>query len=182
MAAELGPMRVFRFGTFEADLENRQLFRNGISVGLTGQPFEVLALLLEHAGQLVTRKQLRARLWPAGTVVEFDHSIGAAITKLREVLDDEAQNPRFIATVPRHGYRFIAPVSTPAPNSLKTVLASSTSHVVSRWHRMTRWVMRLEDFYASTSLGIGPARRPILPGRSSSIRMTFLSCVDIRRC
>jgi TolB-like protein/DNA-binding winged helix-turn-helix (wHTH) protein/Tfp pilus assembly protein PilF len=130
MAAEQEPTRVFRFGLFEADLGNRQLFRNGILVGLTGQPFEVLALLLEYPGQLVTREQLRARLWPSGTVVEFDHSIAAAITKLREVLGDEAQHPRFIATVPRHGYRFIAPVSTPAPSALKMAPTSSSPPAV----------------------------------------------------
>ena len=125
MAAERQAARVFRFGTFEADLGNRQLFRNGISVSLSGQPFEVLALLLEHHGQLVTREQLRARLWPSGTVVEFDHSIGVAITKLREALGDDAQQPRFIATVPRHGYRIIAPVTTPADAALATGPASA---------------------------------------------------------
>jgi TolB-like protein/DNA-binding winged helix-turn-helix (wHTH) protein len=118
MAAEPEPVRVFRFGSFEADLRNRQLFRNGISVSLTGQPFEVLALLLERPGQLVTREQLRARLWPSGTVVEFDHGITAALTRLREVLHDDAQHPRFIATVPRHGYRFISQVSTAAQAAL----------------------------------------------------------------
>jgi TolB-like protein/DNA-binding winged helix-turn-helix (wHTH) protein/Flp pilus assembly protein TadD len=122
MAAEPQPARVLRFGVFEADLGNRQFFRNGVSVSLTGQPFEILALLLEHPGQLVTREQLRTRLWPSGTVVEFDHSIAAAITKLREVLGDDAQNPRFIATVPRHGYRFIAPVSSTAPTPTETLL------------------------------------------------------------
>ena len=119
MAAEPEPARVFRFGSFEADLGNRQLFRNGISVCLTGQPFEVLALLLERPGQLVTREQLRARLWPSGTVVEFDRGITAALTKLREVLHDDAQHPRFIATVPRHGYRFISPVSAAAQAALE---------------------------------------------------------------
>lgn len=119
MAAAPEPVRVVRFGSFETDLRNRQLFRNGISVSLTGQPFEVLALLLEWPGQLVTREQLRARLWPSGTVVEFDHGITAALTKLREVLHDDAQHPRFIATVPRHGYRFIAQVSTAAQSALE---------------------------------------------------------------
>jgi TolB-like protein/DNA-binding winged helix-turn-helix (wHTH) protein len=155
MASEPEPVRVFRFGSFEADLGNRQLFSNGISVGLTGQPFEVLALLLERPGQLVTREQLRGRLWPSGTVVEFDHGITAALTKLREVLHDDAQHPRFIATVPRHGYRFIAQVSTAAQAALgptvRTVRESSApqsapaaaSDVVpsavqgSRWSRPT---------------------------------------------
>ena len=119
MVAEPEPARIFRFGSFEADLGNRQLFRNGVPVSLAGQPFEVLALLLERPGQLVTREQLRARLWPSGTVVEFDHGITAALTKLREVLRDDAQRPRFIATVPRHGYRFISQVSTAAQAALE---------------------------------------------------------------
>jgi TolB-like protein/DNA-binding winged helix-turn-helix (wHTH) protein/cytochrome c-type biogenesis protein CcmH/NrfG len=119
------PMRVFRFGPFEADLGNRQLFKNGVPVSLVGQPFEILALLLERPGQLVTREQLRARLWPSGTVVEFDHSIATAITKLREALGDEAQRPRFIATVPRHGYRFITPISAPTATTLEAPAASS---------------------------------------------------------
>jgi len=120
--ADSQPARVFRFAPFEVDLANHQLFRNGVSVSLTGQPFEVLALLLEYPGQLVTRAQLRTRLWPSGTVVEFEHSITVAITKLREALGDDPQHPQFIATVPRHGYRFIAPVSTPAqaPQPLAT--------------------------------------------------------------
>jgi TolB-like protein/DNA-binding winged helix-turn-helix (wHTH) protein/lipoprotein NlpI len=119
--------RVFRFGPFQADLANRQLFKDGLPVSLTGQPFEVLALLLEHAGQLVTRDQLRTRLWPTGTVVEFEHSITVAITKLREVLGDKSQDSRIIATVPRHGYRFIAPVSTPAPTALTPAPFAETS-------------------------------------------------------
>jgi TolB-like protein/DNA-binding winged helix-turn-helix (wHTH) protein/Flp pilus assembly protein TadD len=123
--ADTQPARVFRFGPFEADLRNRQLLENGAPVSLQGQPFDVLALLLEHPGQLVTRDQLRARLWPSGTVVEFDHSIHAAVTKLREVLGEQADHPRFIATVPRHGYRFIAPVSTPAPTALELATVHS---------------------------------------------------------
>jgi TolB-like protein/DNA-binding winged helix-turn-helix (wHTH) protein/tetratricopeptide (TPR) repeat protein len=115
--ADIQPERVFRFGPFEADLRNRQLLKNGLPVSLRGQPFDVLALLLEHPGQLVTREQLRARLWPSGTVVEFEHSIHTAVTKLREALGENAELPSFIATVPRHGYRFIA--STLAPTALE---------------------------------------------------------------
>jgi TolB-like protein/DNA-binding winged helix-turn-helix (wHTH) protein/tetratricopeptide (TPR) repeat protein len=117
--ANTEPAPVLRFGPFEADLGNRQLFKNGIPVSLRGQPFDVLALLLEHPGQLVTREQLRDRLWPSGTIVEFDHSIHGAVTKLRDVLGQHADHPRFIETVPRHGYRFIAPVSIAAPSAPK---------------------------------------------------------------
>jgi len=113
--ANIQPERVFRFGPFEADLRNRQLLKNGLPISLRGQPFDILALLLEQSGQLVTHEQLRALLWPSGTVVEFEHSIHTAITKLREVLGEDADHPRFIATVPRHGYRFIGSFSTAAP-------------------------------------------------------------------
>jgi TolB-like protein/DNA-binding winged helix-turn-helix (wHTH) protein len=137
------PARVFRFGPFEADLANRQLFKDGVPVSLTGQPFEVLALLLEHPGQLVTRDQLRTRLWPTGTVVEFDHSITVAITKLREVLGDKSQDSRFIATVPRHGYRFIAPVSTMAPAALEPFATSLPTHppAAPQHGRRRKWVV-----------------------------------------
>lgn len=114
MAEPRQPAGVYRFGSYEADVANRQLRRDGLNVRLQGQPFDILALLLEHAGNLVTREQLRARLWSASTVVEFDHSVHTAVTKLREALGDDADNPRFVATVPRHGYRFIAPVAGPA--------------------------------------------------------------------
>jgi DNA-binding winged helix-turn-helix (wHTH) protein/tetratricopeptide (TPR) repeat protein len=116
--------RVLRFGPFEADLGNRQVFKNGLLVSLRGQAFDVLALLLENPGHLVTREQLRARLWPSGTIVEFDHSIHTAVTKLREALGEDADHPRFIATVPRHGYRFIASVSTPAPTAPESAASS----------------------------------------------------------
>jgi TolB-like protein/DNA-binding winged helix-turn-helix (wHTH) protein/Flp pilus assembly protein TadD len=125
--AETQSPRVLRFGPFEADLGNRQLLKDGVPVGLRGQAFDVLVLLLEHPGQLVTREQLRARLWPSGTVVEFDHSIHTAVTKLREALGEGAENPRFIATVRRHGYRFIAPVSIVVPPPLELVATSPAS-------------------------------------------------------
>jgi DNA-binding winged helix-turn-helix (wHTH) protein len=101
----------FRFGTFEADTASGELRKNGIRLRLQDQPFQVLILLLEHPGEVLTREQLRQKLWPDGTFVDFDHSLNSIINKLREVLGDSATNPRFIETLARRGYRFLAPVS-----------------------------------------------------------------------
>ena len=101
---------VVRFGLFEADLESGELLRQGTNVRLQEQPFQILSLLLEKPGEVVTREELRARLWPADTFVDFDHGLNAAIKRLRDALGDSAENPRFIETLARRGYRFIAPV------------------------------------------------------------------------
>ncbi len=99
-----------RFGVFEVDLRSGELRRNGVKIRLQEQPFQVLAALLEHPGQVVTREELRGRLWPADTFVDFDHSLNAAVKRLREALGDSADSPRFVETLPRHGYRLIAPL------------------------------------------------------------------------
>jgi Tol biopolymer transport system component/DNA-binding winged helix-turn-helix (wHTH) protein len=99
-----------RFGPFEADLHTRELWKEGIRIKVVGQPFEILAVLLNKPGQLVTREELRARLWPADTFVDFNHGLNAAVNKLREALCDSAERPRYIETLPRRGYRFIAPI------------------------------------------------------------------------
>lgn len=103
--------RLFRFGLFEADLDNAALTRKGVRVRLQHQPFRILAMLLEHSDQIVTREELRQELWPAGTYVSFDASLNMALKRLRSALGDDADNPRFIETIPKRGYRFIVPVS-----------------------------------------------------------------------
>jgi Tol biopolymer transport system component/DNA-binding winged helix-turn-helix (wHTH) protein len=107
-----------RFGIFETDLAARELRKNGVRVKLQDQPFQVLAILLEHPGEVVPREELRQKVWTADTFVDFDNGLNTAINKIREVLGDSAENPRFVQTVPRRGYRFIAPVDgfvKPAP-------------------------------------------------------------------
>jgi len=99
-----------RFGVFEVDLRAGELRKKGVRIRLQGQPFLLLITLLKQQGEVVTREELRRTLWPEDTFVDFDHSLGTAINKLREVLGDSAANPRFIETLPRRGYRFIAPV------------------------------------------------------------------------
>jgi Tol biopolymer transport system component/DNA-binding winged helix-turn-helix (wHTH) protein len=101
----------FRFGLFEADQDSGELWKSGIRVRLQAQPFRVLICLLERPGEVVTREEIQQRLWGTDTIVDFDHSLGTAINKLREALGDSAENPRFIETLARRGYRFIAPVA-----------------------------------------------------------------------
>ena len=110
MADEALQSRVLRFGTFELDLSAGELRKNGRKVRLQEQPFQLLAALLERPGQVVTRDELRDKLWPADTYVDFDQSLNTAASKLREALGDSASSPRFMETLPRRGYRFLASV------------------------------------------------------------------------
>jgi DNA-binding winged helix-turn-helix (wHTH) protein len=105
-----------RFGVFEADLKSGELYRSGIRVRLQAQPFRVLTFLLENAGEVVSRDQLQHYLWGSDTVIDFEHSLGTAINKIRDALGDSAENPRFIETLAKRGYRFIAPVSFEQPS------------------------------------------------------------------
>jgi serine/threonine protein kinase/Tol biopolymer transport system component len=107
------PIRYIRFDPFVLDLRVRELSKNGIKLRVPDQSIQVLAMLLEHPGEMVSRENLYATLWPNGTIVDFDNSINGAIRRLRQVLDDSAEEPRFIETLPRRGYRFIFPVDSP---------------------------------------------------------------------
>ena len=111
MRAPLSAPRRLSFGPFEADLYSGELLKYGNKVRLQAQPFQLLVMLLERPGELVTREQICAKLWPADTFVDFDRSLGTALNKIREVLNDSATEPRFVETLPRRGYRFIAPVT-----------------------------------------------------------------------
>src|SRR5712691_10324121 len=107
MSVETGRLR---FGVYELNLAARELRKHGIRIKLRGQPFEILTLLLEKPGEIVTREELQKRLWPSNTFVDFEHSLNSAIKKLRAVLGDSPENSRYVETIPRVGYRFIAPV------------------------------------------------------------------------
>jgi len=135
------PSKLVRFGVYEVDLRSSELRKQGRKIKLQEQPCRILAILLEQHGAVVTREELRKRLWSDDTFVDFDHSLNTAIMRLREALSDSSDNPRFIETLPRHGYRFIAPVEevvasepsrqldgtySPAPES-KSAVADSAS-------------------------------------------------------
>jgi len=111
--------RVVRFGVFEVDLQEGQLRKAGVHLKVQAQPFQVLAMLLERPGETVSREDLRQHLWPADTFVDFDHSLNSSVKKLREALGDESASPRYIETLHRHGYRFIAPVETTSPSDIR---------------------------------------------------------------
>src|SRR6267378_3385792 len=102
--------RIARFGIFEVDLNALELRKNGLRLKLSEQPFQILAMLLERPGEIITRDELRNRLWQTDTFVDFDHGLNNAVMRLREVLGDSSDNPRFVETIPRRGYRFIAHV------------------------------------------------------------------------
>jgi TolB-like protein/DNA-binding winged helix-turn-helix (wHTH) protein/tetratricopeptide (TPR) repeat protein len=104
-----------RFGPFEINLQSEELRKSGMRVRLSGQPFQILAVLVERPGELVTREELRFRLWPADTFVDFDHGLNNAVARIREVLDDSSDTPKYVETVPRRGYRFVAPVADVSP-------------------------------------------------------------------
>ena len=116
MAEAQSHIRVVRFGAFEADVQTGELRKDGVKLKFSGQPFQVLAILLERPGQVVTREELQKRLWP-DTFVDVERNLNTAVNKIREVLGDSAENPRFVETLPKRGYRFIAAVENPLPKA-----------------------------------------------------------------
>src|SRR5579864_6825254 len=131
MSAPQNQGGIARFGIFELDLAAGELRKKGVKLRLQEQPLQVLAALLERAGDIVTREELRQRLWPSDTFVDFDHSLNTAINKVRETLGDVAASPRYVETVARKGYRFIAPVQreigSEAPETDRPAPASSSA-------------------------------------------------------
>jgi len=132
MASQNQPIQVMRFDAYEVHLRAGELYKAGRKIKLQVQPFQVLAILLECPGQVVTREELQKRLWPADTFVDFDHSLNTAIKKLRLALSDDKKKPRFVETLPKRGYRFIGtlqqcPERPPAPAIASVSINTSTS-------------------------------------------------------
>jgi TolB-like protein/tetratricopeptide (TPR) repeat protein/DNA-binding winged helix-turn-helix (wHTH) protein len=126
---------VHRFGAFEINLQSGELRKSGMRLRLSGQPLQVLAILVEHSGEVVTREELHSKLWSADTFVDFDHGLNNAVARIREVLDDSAEAPRYVETIPRRGYRFIAPLT----DLLPATLPPSTAELrVGSAHEITR--------------------------------------------
>src|SRR5207249_213234 len=114
MESALSP-DVVRFGVFELDLRARELRKNGVSTGLPDQSVKILIMLLARPGEVVLREEIKKQLWPNDTIVEFDHSINAAIKRLRQALGDSADNPHYVETLARRGYRWVLPVESADP-------------------------------------------------------------------
>jgi cholera toxin transcriptional activator len=114
--ADARPARHYRFGVFDVDATTGELRRNGLRVKLHSQPFQVLLMLLERSGEILTREEICRELWPDGTFVDYEHGVNSAMNRLREALGDKAGNPRFVETLARRGYRFLAPVERIAPD------------------------------------------------------------------
>lgn len=130
-----GPVQ---FGVFELDVRAAELRKNGVKLRLQEQPFRVLAVLLEQPGEVVTREELKEKLWPDDTFVDFDNSLNTAVNKLREVLGDSAASPRFVETVPRRGYRFLAPVAARAETAAEAATQPDSSSVPHQRLRLQR--------------------------------------------
>src|SRR5215470_10540362 len=113
MTSPTPPVETVRFGVFEVDVRAGELRKRGVKVPLQGLPVQILIILLENPGRVVTRDELRTKLWPADTFVDFDHSLHNAIARLREALGENANSPRFVETLPRRGYRFIGLLDSP---------------------------------------------------------------------
>jgi Tol biopolymer transport system component/DNA-binding winged helix-turn-helix (wHTH) protein len=130
MASQPQNVRLLRFGVFEADLQARELRKSGLKIKIHDQPFQILAALLEHPGEIVTREELHQRIWPADTFVDFDHGLNTAVNKLRDALGDSAASARYIETLPRRGYRFLGPFEMLGDGSSWLVQAEPAREII----------------------------------------------------
>src|SRR5262245_34478567 len=142
MALETRPPVLLRFGVFEVDVRAGELRKQGVRVKLQEQLFQVLAVLLQRSGEVVICEELRNHNWSPDTFVDFDNSLNTAINKLREAFGDSADNPRFIETLPRRGYRFVAPVT--GPDGVDTARIKSGQGRTER--RLFRWIIAVVSF------------------------------------
>jgi DNA-binding winged helix-turn-helix (wHTH) protein len=185
--------RIVSFGCFQADLHAAELYRNGVKIKLQKQPFQVLAILLQRPGDLVTREELRSLMWPSDTFVDFEHSLNVAVRRLRESLGDDAERPVFIETLPRRGYRFLAPVTPEvesrirrgnAPSRRTTYLIAALGVLLACTVGIVRWALLFRLRSETTEAGIpnqgtSPPPMPVRKERGASPAGTYLdSCRD----
>jgi DNA-binding winged helix-turn-helix (wHTH) protein len=149
--------RLWRFGVFEVDAQTAELRRAGVSVKIRDQPFRILLFLVEHAGEIVTREQLRNVLWSSDVFVDFDHSLYSAMMKLREVLGDTADKPLYIETLPKKGYRFIAPITDSA--SLRDSAPSASGAIAAVPDTTAEQPDASASISATAAVNIRPHRR-----------------------
>ena len=176
MDETLQSTRIIRFGSFEVDVQAGELRKSGLKLKLSGQPFQVLAILLERPAEVVTREELQKRLWP-DTFVDVDHNLNTAINKIREALGDSAESPRFVETLPRRGYRFVAPVEGASVGKITPEVLNGG---VLKHESESRWNLRLAILSAASLLlaGVGffvYSRRGVSgpPKQRTLTRVTF---------
>jgi cholera toxin transcriptional activator len=150
--------KIVRFGVFAADLAAGELRKNGVRIRLQEQPFQLLALLLGRPAEVVTREELRQKLWPADTFVDFDHSLNTAVNKIREALGDSASSPRYVETLARRGYRFVATVERD-PEEEPVIVPGDAAEPVDSLHR---------------DLAVPPPNRALIRGLFGLIQMMYL--------
>ncbi len=160
---------IFRFGVYEADASTGELRKGGVRIRLQEQPFQVLVMLLSRSGEVVSRDEICRRLWPADTFVDFDHGLNTVINKLRETLGDSSANPRFIETLARRGYRFIAPVHVNGKEMAAEAAADAGGPPTAR--ERTAPQEPLESPESSSSLLAGPEDYPAVP--RNVVRLLF---------
>jgi DNA-binding winged helix-turn-helix (wHTH) protein len=160
---EARPTRRYRFGVFEADAATGELRRQGIRVKLNTQPFQLLCLLLDRPGELLTREEICRELWPEGTFVDYEHGVNSAINRIREALSDTAASPRFVETLARRGYRFVAPVERIAASEPPSPIAWPTPDVPAPAEAAQAFVDPVEpSANSSTSILAAPHELPKL--------------------
>src|SRR4051795_10236042 len=169
MQEAVQPARLIRFGAFQADLRTGELRKDGVKLKFSGQPFQVLAILLERPGEVVTREELQKRLWP-DTFVDVERNLNTAVNKIREVLGDSAENPRFVETLPRRGYRFIEAVE---PMRQPVVPVEPVTNRV-RGRRRSWLILGAIVIVAVVTSAILYVRRPLPPPRVTNFSQITL--------
>lgn len=176
---------IVRFSVFELDFSGRVLLKSGMRMRCQEQPLQVLAALLEKAGVLVTREELRRRVWPEDTFVDFDHALNTAVKKLRNVLNDDAEAPRFIETVPRRGYRFIAPIqaspqNTVAPPPATKIPAAFGRHSETPRYEQILFIASLAIVFAWMAIYHFSSRHAKASGNPPTVRPAMLAVLPFQ--
>lgn len=168
--------RIARFGVFELDLNAGELRKSGVKLRLQEQPFQVLALLLDRAGQVVTRDELQQKLWPSDTFVDFDHSLNTAINKVREALGDSASSPRYVETLARRGYRFIAPVQADIQSVTSPIATSPiATNIATTLEPASHSASHLPPVTIHPELEVPIPRRSLTRGLFTLIQVMYLA-------
>jgi len=179
------PSKVVQFGVFEVDLANAELRKNGLRVRIQEQPFQVLSILLERPGEVVSREELVRRIWRDGTFVDFERGLNAAVTRLRQTLSDSADNPRYVETVARQGYRFSMPIAPrAATNGSATVApvefdtATGRNAIPSAGAIPSRWRLRPIVFFGALLGLIVLGVLVVLPSRAPKSGAGYTQLTD----